>query len=109
MEPFGTKAAFDSPEFRPSGRERRRRVRMKVHTPAYASMNEGPGGTLPDLSEILDISEDGMCLQTASPLQSGCDLNLSLDLSESNQHIHITGRVIWADQLGRAGISFPQM
>jgi TPR repeat protein/GAF domain-containing protein len=109
MEPLGTKAAFDSPEFRPSGRERRRRVRMKVHTPAYASMNAGPGGTLPDLSAILDISEDGMCLQTASPLQSGHDLNLSLDLSESNQHIHITGHVIWADQLGRAGISFPQM
>jgi putative methionine-R-sulfoxide reductase with GAF domain len=109
MEPLGTKAAFDSPEFRPSGRERRRRVRMKVHTPAYASMKEGPGDTLPDLSEILDISEDGMCLQTASPLQSGRDLNLSLDLSESSQHIHITGHVIWADQLGRAGISFPQM
>lgn len=109
MEPVGTKAAFDSPEFRPSVRERRRRVRMKVHTPAYASMNGSPSGTLPDLNEILDISEKGMCLQTASPLQSGCDLNLSLDLSESNQHIHVTGHVIWADQLGRAGISFPQM
>ncbi|MBZ5704897.1 MAG: GAF domain-containing protein [Acidobacteriia bacterium] len=109
MEPLGTKAAFDSPEFRPSGRERRRRVRMKVHTPAYARMNGSSSGPLPDLSEILDISEDGMCLQTASPLQSGRDLNMSLDLSESNQHISLTGSVIWTDRLGRAGISFPQM
>ncbi|MBZ5598743.1 MAG: GAF domain-containing protein [Acidobacteriia bacterium] len=109
MEPLGTKPAGDIQGLTPTLRERRRRVRMKVHTPAYARLDGSSGSVTPDLSEILDISEEGMCLQTALPLQAGRELNLCLDLSESNTNIHTTGRVIWADRLGRAGVSLAQM
>jgi putative methionine-R-sulfoxide reductase with GAF domain len=82
---------------------------MKVHTPAYASLNAGSDSVVRDLSAILDISEEGMRLQTASPLQAGRELHLRLDLSESNAYINVAGQVIWADRQGRAGISFFQM
>lgn len=109
MESLGAKPSGDNQGLTPTLQERRRRVRMKVHTPAYARLNGSSGSMTPDLSAILDISEEGMCLQTALPLQPGRELNLCLDLSESHANIHATGQVIWADRLGRAGISLPQM
>lgn len=106
MEPLGTKPAFDFPRPAPSWQERRRRVRMKVHTPAYAVMNGGSTGAVRDLSAILDISEDGICLQAASPLQAGRGVSLYLDLSETEAFIYVSGEVIWAGHVGRAGIRF---
>jgi hypothetical protein len=47
--------------------ERRRVLRHRTHSPAYAKINESPGDS-PELSEILDISEAGMSIQTSSPL-----------------------------------------
>jgi putative methionine-R-sulfoxide reductase with GAF domain len=62
-----------------------------------------------DLNEVLDISEQGMAIQTAAPLDVNSSLNLSLDLSETKSFIHTTGQVVWADRSGRAGIRFPNM
>lgn len=109
MEPLGSKPAFGSPMPAPTWQERRRRVRMKVHTPAYAVMNGNPTSAVRDLSAILDISEDGMCLQAATPLQAGRHVALYLDLSESESHIPTSAEVIWAGRLGRAGIRFAQL
>jgi GAF domain-containing protein len=85
--------------------ERRRRVRHKLHLPAYVGLNPAHHPT-PDLCEILDLNEDGMAIQTASPLEAGRDENLFLDLPETNAAIQTTGTVIWSDASGRAGIHF---
>src|SRR5207245_10766325 len=69
MHPAGTKTA-ETPPQTPSPNERRRRVRHRVHIPAYSSVDSSDTGMILDLSEILDISEDGMLIQTSSPLRS---------------------------------------
>src|SRR5438552_9537135 len=68
MHPAGAKTA-ETPPQTPSPNERRRRVRHRVHIPAYSSVDSSDTGMILDLSEILDISEDGMLIQTSSPLE----------------------------------------
>jgi hypothetical protein len=106
MYPAGTIPAKDSREPDLSTRDRRRRMRQKVHTPAYASVNGSSAGMVLDLSEILDISAEGMSIQTSSPLEVNRKVNLCLDLSETRVYIHTTGQVVWSDRLGRAGVYF---
>src|SRR5579862_682302 len=89
-----------------SATERRHTARLVVHSPAYASLNASPSEKARDLSEILDISEAGLSLQTSSPLEVDRDLNLCLDLSETQTRINTTGRVVWSNRSGRAGIRF---
>ena len=96
-------------ELAPPLRNRRRRVRQKVHSPAYASLNGSSSGQMLDLSEIVDISEGGMAIQTSSPLQVQRSVNLCLDLTATSACIRTTGEVVWANRSGRAGIRFPQM
>ena len=83
-------------------------MRHRAHSPAYATLNETQGNT-PELSEILDISEDGMSIQTSSPLSTQHDLSLCLDLSETRALIRTTGHVVWSDTAGRAGIHFSKL
>ncbi len=85
----------------------RRSVRLKVHTPAYVSLNGDSSGQVLDLSEIVDISEDGMAIQTSSPIQARRNVNLCLDLTATRTCIHTSGEVIWSDGSGRVGIRFP--
>ena len=88
---------------------RRRRVRHKIQTPAYASFTADPKGTMLDLHEIVDISEEGMAIQCHSPLESSTPLNLCLDLADCAEHIYTTGQVIWSNQAGRAGVRFSDL
>jgi len=109
METLGSNAAETGPELPPSTGNRRRRVRHRVHTPAYASLNGTSSGQVLDLSEIVDISEQGMAIQASSPLEVKRMVSLFLDLSETRTSLHTTGEVIWSNRSGRAGIQFPQM
>jgi GAF domain/PilZ domain/Sel1 repeat len=84
-------------------------VRHRVQSPAYASLNGSSQGSASDLSEILDLSEDGMSIQTSSALEVDRDLNFSLDLSETKAHLHAPGQVVWSDSSGRAGIRFAKL
>lgn len=93
----------------PLMRTRRRHVRQRVHTPAYASLNGSSSGQILDLSEIVDIHEEGMAIQVSSPLEVRHSVNLCLDLTATRTCIHTTGEVIWADGSGRVGIRFPQL
>jgi len=88
-------------------RERRQALRQRVHTPAYASFDEGSSAL--DLNEILDISEAGVAIQTAAALEVNRSLQLCLDLSETGSRIQIPASVIWTDTVGRAGIRIPQL
>lgn len=109
MEPLGTHASARSSLLKVVPRGRRRAVRQKVHTPAYASFNGGSDDMVLDLSEVLNISERGAAIQTSSPFEVDRLVNLCLDLSETRTYLHTTGQVVWADKSGRIGVRFPEL
>ena len=86
--------------------ERRRSVRQKLHTPVYASFNGPQTGMVVDLSELLDLHEDGFAVQTSERLEVNRAVTLCLDLPETKSFIHGSGQVIWSDDAGRGGIRF---
>src|ERR1700676_442147 len=86
--------------------ERRRSVRQKLHTPVYASFNGSQTGMVVDLSELLDLHEDGFAVQTSERLEVNRAVTLCLDLPETKSFIHGSGQVIWSDDAGRGGIRF---
>lgn len=83
--------------------DRRHCLRQKVNTPAFASFDGVTGGM------ILDLSEDGMAMQTLAPLEANSRLALQLSLGEPAAHLETTGYVAWADALGRAGVRFSDL
>ena len=89
----------------PNG-ERRRSVRQKLNTPVYASFNGPQTGMVVDLSELLDLHEDGFAVQTGERLEMNRAVTLCLDLPETKSYIHGSGQVIWSDDAGRGGIQF---
>src|SRR5882724_7763417 len=95
----------DPPPGRPVG-ERRRRIRHKLHSPVYASFNSPSAGMVLELSELLDLSEDGFAVQTSERLELNRSVTFSLDLPETKAYIHGTGQVVWSDGSGRGGIRF---
>ncbi len=93
----------------PTAGDRRRSVRLKAHTPAYASFNGLAGGMVLDLSEILNLSETGMAIQATSRLPLDRALNIVLDLSETKAYVNTSGVIVWTDKAGRAGIRFSKL
>jgi hypothetical protein len=93
----------------PVSPNRRRRVRQKVHAPAYATFNSSSEGEMLDLYEILDISEVGVSVQFASAMKIGQEVDLCFDLAEVNGQISATARVIWSNASGRTGLSLPPL
>ena len=85
------------------GPERRRCLRQSMHAPAFASFDGVSGGM------ILDLSEEGLSMQTDSRLDRDQQIRMELDLSEPAMHIETTGYIAWADALGRAGVRFSDL
>ena len=94
---------------RPASLNRRRRVRQKVHAPAYASFSVASKGEMVDLNEVLDISEVGVAVQCAAPMEVDRQLEVSLDLAEAGEPIPVTARVVWSDSTGRVGLGLAPM
>src|SRR2546430_8108139 len=86
-------------EVTPDGR--RHSLRQKGNA-AFASFDGVTGGV------ILDLSEEGLAMYTAVPLEPHRHLSLHLSLSEATQ-LDTTGYVAWADALGRAGVRFSDL
>jgi hypothetical protein len=93
----------------PSLPNRRRRVRHKIQTPAYASFTSESQGAMLDLHEIINISEDGVAIQCNSPLEVDHRVHLCLDLAEADGQIYTTGRVVWSSTSGLAGLHFSDL
>ena len=89
---------------RPASLNRRRRVRQKVHAPAYASFSGASKSEMLDLYEVLDISEVGVAVQCTSPMEIDQQVELCLDLAEASGQISATARVVWSDSAGRVGL-----
>ena len=87
--------------------DRRSCLRHKVHGPIFASFDGVTGGM------ILDLSEQGLSMQTVAPLDADHQFKLSVDLPDSDTHVdtHLetTGYIAWADALGRAGVRFSDL
>jgi GAF domain/PilZ domain/Sel1 repeat len=94
---------------RPPAINRRRRVRQKVHAPAYATFTGASKNDMLDLYEILNISEVGVAVQAVSPIDVGQQIDLCLDLAESNEPIFARARVVWCDVSGRVGFGLPAL
>jgi len=92
----------------PPSVNRRSRVRHKIQTPAYATFTKSTSPKL-DLHEIVDISEEGVAIQCHSPLEVDQRIDLCLDLADCPQQIYTTGRVIWSNDAGRAGVQFSDL
>ena len=102
-------AAPSSSSLKPAQPNRRRRVRHRVQTPAYASFSADAKNPMLELHEIIDISEDGVAIQCHRPLENGQRVNLCLDLAECSDHIYTTGQVIWTNASGRTGLRFAEL
>src|SRR5450755_2859688 len=89
--------------------ERRRCVRQKLHSPVYASFNGPQTGLVVDLSELLDLHEDGFAVQTSEPLEVNRAVTVCLDLPETKSFVHGAGRVVWSDESGRGGIQLSEL
>lgn len=92
---------------RPASSNRRSRVRQKVHVPAYASFISSSQPDMLDLYEVLDISESGLALHCATPMEINQTVELSLDLAEADAQISGIARVAWSDASGRVGMGLP--
>jgi GAF domain-containing protein len=94
---------------RPATSNHRRSVRQKVHAPAYATFGGSSGNEMLELCEVLDISENGVAVQCASPMEIDQEVELCLDLAESGEQLSATARVVWSDSGGRVGLGFPAL
>jgi hypothetical protein len=94
---------------RPASLNRRRRVRQRVHAPAYASFSGASKSQMLDLYEVLDISEVGVAVQCAAPMKVGQQVELCLDLAEATGQISATAQVVWSDSTGRVGLALPPL
>ena len=83
--------------------ERRRCMRHRVHAPAFASFDGVTGGM------VLDLSEQGMSMQTAAPQKVTRPINLHLNLPDPVTNLETTGYIAWADAFGRAGVRFSEL
>lgn len=101
--------AVMNPSLQPVSPNRRRRVRHKIQTPAYATFTSESNGAMLDLHEIVNISEDGVALQCHPPLEVETRVNLCLDLADCAEHIYTTGQVIWSHPSGRTGLHFSEL
>jgi hypothetical protein len=96
------------PHDRPTN-DRRRALRHKILTPAYANRSGSSQGAVLELSEILNLSESGMCIQAPSQLKVDRLLPLGIELAESGEQIRTVGHVAWSEPSGKTGVRFPEM
>jgi putative methionine-R-sulfoxide reductase with GAF domain len=100
---------FSDPVAASSHADRRHSIRQKLNTPIYASFNGPQTGMVVDLSELLDLHEEGFSVQTGQRLEVNRAITVCLDLPETRNYIHCSGQVIWSDDAGRGGIRFARL
>ena len=82
-------------------RERRRNFRVPVQLPVTLSWQD-----VPEVEGImLDLSEDGMDVLSAQPLQRMQSINVHFSLPDLSQ-VTARGEVAWANTNGQAGVEF---
>jgi c-di-GMP-binding flagellar brake protein YcgR len=83
-------------------REKRVKLRVSLHAPAsitYAN-TENVAATL------LDLSEDGLAIQSERRLPPRCKVYFQFNLPGEKSSVRLSGDVVWQDSSGRVGIRF---
>lgn len=83
-------------------RERRRYFRCPLQIAVFVSRGGSPEFTV----SSLNVSETGICLNSAQPMQVGDKLRLRLRLPGDSGFLNLCGEVCWSEVTGRIGIQF---
>src|SRR5947209_10768997 len=78
--------------------DRRRQIRHRAYTPAYASIAGTTGGV------VLNANEHGVAVQTLSPPPVQSIVDIRLDLLDTRNSIASPARVAWSDGESRSGL-----
>ncbi len=100
-------ATRDLPQKAHPPSERRGRTRHSLSVPAGVRLR-GPG-IVATPTRIVDLSEDGIGLETSTFLPPDRTLALDLDLSpalEGHHGLRLIGQVAWSQPTGRSGVRF---
>jgi c-di-GMP-binding flagellar brake protein YcgR len=84
------------------GRERRRAVRLSVHSSATLdySNTENVHATL------VDLSEEGTAIQSEKRVPPSCKVYFKFNLPNQSSAVRLSAEVVWQDSAGRVGMRF---
>ena len=84
------------------GRERRRNVRLPVHSKAkidHAGLENGE-------ATIIDLSEEGTAIQSERRMPPSCKVYFKFELPDQPSVVRLSAEVVWQDSTGRVGMRF---
>src|SRR2546425_3277088 len=84
----------------------RREKRRKPRIPIHAQVSIDYAGTENAPATLLDLSEEGLAIQSESRLPHHCQVYFQFTLPGYNPMVRLSGEVVWQDASGRVGIRF---
>jgi CheY-like chemotaxis protein len=85
-------------------KDRRRKTRHTVQTVVYLLFGKAAIPTL-----MVDLSDEGLCIQAADPLPPIHEVPVHFLLPHSTRAIEAKAEIVWADDSGRAGMFFTHL
>ncbi len=83
-------------------REKRTKLRVPLHAPASIAY-----GNAEDVAAtLLDLSEDGLAIQSERRLPPRCKVYFQFNLPGGKSSVRLSGDIVWQDSTGRVGIRF---
>jgi PilZ domain len=87
-----------------TGRERRASLRRTPRSGVRVALRTGTLGLGPDLATgLVDVSEDGLCVQLRAPVAQGLDAEIILERVGNGRLIKLVGDVRWCAGDGASG------
>jgi CheY-like chemotaxis protein len=83
-------------------REKRVKLRVSLHAPASIAYGNAENVA----ATLLDLSEDGLAIQSERRLPPRCKVYFQFNLPGDKACVRLSGDVVWQDSSGRVGIRF---
>ena len=83
-------------------REKRGKLRVALHAPASIAYGNAENVA----ATLLDLSEDGLAIQSERRLPLRCKVYFQFNLPGGKSAVRLSGDVVWQDSSGRVGIRF---
>jgi CheY-like chemotaxis protein len=83
-------------------REKRVKLRVSLHAPASIAYGNAENVA----ATLLDLSEDGLAIQSERRLPPRCKVYFQFNLPGGKSTVRLSGDVVWQDSSGRVGIRF---
>ena len=83
-------------------REKRAKLRVSLHAPASIAYGNAENVA----ATLLDLSEDGLAIQSERRLPPRCKVYFQFNLPGDKSSVRLSGDVVWQDSSGRVGIRF---